>query len=123
LNDLSVEKLYLRFFDVKWDNEKQQPIPISSLVWKFFDLGKSLEIVPVVFITNRSLEKLQSNLEIDSLAKNIANKLGAIIVKLDKNRFIINELQLDCDWSNKTEKAYFRLIAQLRKNIKQCDLV
>lgn len=117
LNDLSVEKLYLRFFDVKWDNEKQQPIPVSSLEWKFFDLGKSLEIIPVVFISNRSLEKLQNNLEIDSLAKNIANKLGDMILKLDKNRFTINELQLDCDWSSKTEKAYFRLIAQLRKNM------
>jgi hypothetical protein len=117
LNALSVKKLYVRFFDVKWDNEKQKPIPISSVQWNSFEAGRSLEIIPVVFITNKSIEKLQNDPAVDSLAKKISTKLSSMLKKLDVKKFPVNELQLDCDWSPKTEKAYFRLIEQMKKNM------
>ena len=114
MDSLSVQKLYVRFYDVKWDEEKKAAIPVSQLQWKFFDMGRKLEIVPVVFITNSSLQKQKNDRAVDSLAKNIAEKLSSMISKLDRGRFAVDEIQLDCDWSQETQSKYFRLIKQIK---------
>jgi hypothetical protein len=115
LDDLAVKKLYLRFFDVHWDQESKTAIPISQLQWKYFDLGRNLEIVPVIYITNITLEKNEYDIGTDSLAKNIAEKLRAMILKMDSVRFTVKEIQIDCDWSLETQAKFFRLLEQLRR--------
>lgn len=119
LDSLQVQKLYLRFFDVKLG--PSGPEPISTLNWKYFDLGRKLEIIPVVFITNNSLKGLEYDSGIDSLAVNLAKKLKQMIQKLDTVRFKVKEIQLDCDWSLNTQSKYFRLIQLLKSKMSSID--
>lgn len=119
LDSLQVQKLYLRFFDVKLG--PSGPEPISILNWKHFDLGRELEIIPVVFITNNSLKALEYDGGIDSLATNLAKKLNQMIQKLDGVRFEVKEIQLDCDWSLNTQSKYFRLIQLLKSKMSSID--
>lgn len=114
LDSLGLKKLYLRFFDVHWDREKKAILPISILNWKFFDFGRSLEIVPVVYITNIALQKNEYDRGIDSLARKMAHKIQSIVKELDATRFQVKEIQLDCDWNAETQAKFFRLINQLK---------
>jgi len=118
LDSLKVKKLYVRFFDVHWDRASKEVIPISVLQWNHFDPGHQLEIVPVVFISNISLEKKDYDKGINILAKNIAKKLEQMLSELDSVRFLVNEIQLDCDWSMSTQSKYFRLIELIKKEMK-----
>jgi hypothetical protein len=115
MDSLSVDKLYLRFFDVLFDKERQKAVPVSQLDWNFFDMGRKMEIVPVIFITNSCMGKLTYPLGVDSLAKNMSDKLRVMIAKLDTVRFSVKEIQLDCDWTLETQSNYFRLIEDLKK--------
>lgn len=119
MDSLAMKKLYLRFFDIHWDKENQLAQPLSVLQWKNFDMGHHLDIIPVIYITNITLEKNEYDRGIDTLAKNIANKLKQMIAKLDTVRFSVKELQLDCDWDLETQSKYFRLIQQLKNYLPQ----
>jgi len=115
MDSLSVKKLYIRFFDVIFDGEKQKAVPVSQLEYKFFDTGHKMEIVPVVFISNNCIKKLRNLEEVNALAKNMSEKFKSTIVKLDTSAFNVKEIQLDCDWSQETQTKYFRLIEDLKK--------
>lgn len=115
MDSLSVRKLYVRFFDVLFDKERQTAVPVSQLDWKFFDMGRKMEIIPVVFITNSCMGKLAYPQGVDSLAKNMSEKLRSMMAKLDTVRFNVKELQLDCDWTLETQSNYFKLIEDLKK--------
>jgi hypothetical protein len=121
LDSLNVQKLYLRFFDVK--NGPKGPEPISILNWKYFDLGRSLELIPVVFITNNSFKAIEYDAGVDSLAEHIAKKLEQMIQKLDTVRFKVNELQIDCDWSLNTQSKYFRFLQLLKKKMPRIESI
>jgi hypothetical protein len=115
LDSLKLNKLYLRFFDVHWNKEKKAAFPISPLRWKYFDLGRKLEIVPVIYVTNIALEKTEYDRGIDSLALNISRKVKLMISEMDTVRFFTNEFQIDCDWNLETQSKFFRLINLLKK--------
>jgi hypothetical protein len=58
--------LYLRFFDVTWNEQKQHAQPIAVVHMSQKTTG--LKITPVMFITNRVFEQIKGT-EIDSLAQ------------------------------------------------------
>ena len=122
LDSLAVKKIYLRFFDVHWNKENKSVNPISSLQWKYFEPGRKLEIVPVVYITNIALEKTEYDRGVDTLALNISKKLRSMIPKMDTVRFFVRELQLDCDWSLETQSKFFRLINLLKKYLPEIKI-
>ena len=64
MEQLGAKKLYVRFFDVDMNGNK--PLPLAHLVVKQKD--DNHEIIPVVFITNRTMSELNST-EINKLAK------------------------------------------------------
>lgn len=108
-NTLHCNKLYVRFFDVdKYEN--QFPIP-KAVIKDFTQLNLKAEYVPVIFITNRSLQNLSQN-NISELAKKI-NSLISYIYKT--NHFQeYTEIQLDCDWTSSTRDNYFYLLKELK---------
>ena len=113
LNALEVKKLYIKFFDVGWDEGSAQPVPLATVTFPE-EIPNATEIVPVVFITNETLEKLgaQNETDIKLLAFKIARKIEYII---ELNRLPQPlEIQLDCDWNETTRPSYFLLIEALK---------
>lgn len=108
-SNLKIKKLYLRFFDIDWQNH--QAVPLSILNIKS-SLPDSVEIIPTVFITNRSLLNIAEE-NIPDLAHNIFKKINQLAVSFDKHP--IKEIQFDCDWSPKSQTKYFRLIKLLKE--------
>ncbi|MEZ4985064.1 MAG: hypothetical protein R2795_08535 [Saprospiraceae bacterium] len=105
MDTLGGERLYVRFFDVDWQGNTAVPLAALEVVhWP-----KGVEIVPVVFITNRTLLELSIE-EIPALAQ----QMGAKIEEL-ANGILYPELQVDCDWTQRTQTAYFGLLESLRQ--------
>ncbi len=102
LDSLGCKKLYVKFFDV------DRSVPSATLIWTPTELDV-YEIVPTIFITNRTLKDL-SEQSLQELAQNIASR----ILTLAKGH-TFSEIQLDCDWTATTQQPYFELL-QLLKN-------
>ncbi len=113
LQATQVKKLYVKFFDVDWDPIRMLAVPKGVLSFNTL-APKDLEIIPTVFITNRTLLN-SSKGSILSLSHNILKKLKAQREHLENP---IREIQLDCDWTLKTRTKYFTLIRIIRKFLK-----
>lgn len=117
IDSLDLKKLYVRFFDLHWDNKKQMAYPLAPIQWKAFDFKQRLEIIPTIYITNITLQQTQLDRGIDSLAKKVATKLQEMLEEIDTVRFLVQELQLDCDWSESTEVKYFKFLERLKREL------
>ncbi len=111
LKELEVNKLYIRFFDVDWNQNSNSAVPVGDVSIETDSLG-SIEIVPVVFITNRSLENINNSL-IQDLASKIYRKITGKIGMFSNPDY--REIQLDCDWTASTKDKYFNLIKYIEK--------
>lgn len=106
LQDLKVDKLYVRYFDVGLKNGNA--IPISPIIFK--DSIDNKQIIPVVFIKNEVV--LKSDLNLDVLSENIISMINQIN---KKNNIGINEIQLDCDWSGQSKDAFFYVVEKIKQ--------
>jgi hypothetical protein len=113
LHDLKIQKLYLRFFDVDWDNERNSAVPVGNLTFRD-TLPFDMEVVPVVYIVNKVL--INSNKEdIEILGDHIFQKITAIC-NLHKIRY--TEIQFDCDWTEQSRDKYFALLSFVSHKLK-----
>lgn len=110
LQNLSIKKLYVKFFDVDWNGKAQEPLPVAEVVLDTADL-EDIEIIPTIFITNRSLKNYPLE-KMEELGGNILTKIYSL--KKDPK-----EIQIDCDWSGTTKEKYFRLLSFFKKEIKK----
>ncbi len=103
---MQVQRLYVRMFDVDW-NEYRGPVPISiaEIDGQWPD---SVDFVPVVFITNKTMLRADSS-QVAELAEKIKQKVWR------RKPEGISELQLDCDWSAGTRQKYFQLVRHMRE--------
>ena len=103
--------LYIRFFDVDW-KPGQGAVPVSPLQ---IDASSSLpaSIIPVVFITNRTMINIDSK-DIDTLAGRMLRKIDFIAHHFPAT---IQEIQLDCDWSATSRQHFFSLLESLQKRV------
>ncbi len=108
LDQLHICKQYIRFFDIDLDETTGKAIPKSVIRFKVKPAG---EVVPVVYITNRTMSKLTDS-ELPELAGNTTLKIKDLA---KQNKLTINTLQIDCDWSKSTREAYFNFLKHLRK--------
>ena len=108
LDELSVQKLYVRFFDVDMKNNEANPIGEINIKEKNFQQ----EIIPVVFITNDVFKNLNKN-KIEELAKHIKQEIEFIYPKISDKK--IKEIQFDCDWTISTRSKYFYLLNIVEK--------
>jgi hypothetical protein len=109
LSGLNSPKIYLRYFDVIWDDVKKDAMPTDKVVIKEDKSG--MEIVPVVFITLKTLENMNHE-KIPILASNIAKD---IMAKSSRYDIKIKEIILDHDWNRVTREKYFALLRQMKK--------
>ena len=96
---VGAERLYVKVFDVSWENGRAAPAAQLET-----DGTVVADLVPVIFITNEVFTH-----PTDRLA-------GDILVLLDRLfPFPFTELQIDCDWTAGTRAAYFRFLEDLRQ--------
>jgi len=106
LSQHAVKTIYMRFFDVDITPETNKPIPVG-VIDSVSQFSKQLQIVPVVFITNRTFLN-SSDTESLQLAKKVLDKINSLYKTY-------SELQIDCDWSEKTREKYFLFLQELNK--------
>jgi len=114
LTDLNIRKLYLRLFDVDWDETIGNAIPLGKITF----VGKppaTFEYIPVVYIVNRTLQKTLP-VAIPELTSKILSQVQNLM-SLNKLRF--SELQIDCDWNESTRNNYFQLLTLLGKELEK----
>ncbi|KAF2081791.1 hypothetical protein [Flavobacterium sharifuzzamanii] len=118
---LKVKHLYIRFFDVDWSSQDNEPVPVADI--RNVKLNKSqLEITPSVFITNEVFLKTNKG-QLDTLALRIMKRINQIAIRekiLPKNDF--QEILIDCDWSPKSRENYFYLLKQIKKSFTKTKL-
>lgn len=112
VNKHDIKKIYIKYFDVDIDANIGKPIPLATVSLNEKPT-KAYRIIPTVFITNRSLQKLNKP-DIEELA----NKICQRIIEMNSHFGIedIIEIQIDCDWTASTQKKYFLLLQNIRKN-------
>lgn len=102
LKSLNIHRLYVRYFDVELGLSGPEPIaPLQFATDGITDF----EVVPVVYITQPAL---LYNIDSDTLAKRIYNTVIAM------HGGKPDEIQLDCDWTERTRERYFDLIRNLK---------
>lgn len=123
LQQLQAKQLYVKFFDVTLASDDAGAAPVARLTADSLTAAQlknnSVEIVPVVFITNETLQQSDSA-GIRLLTQNITTLLSNISKQLHQEHY--SELQIDCDWTQQTKAAYFFLLKELRKQMQQSTL-
>ncbi len=128
LDTLAVKTIYLKFFDVDWNESANGPAPVAKLTVNEGSIASLREpgtnnfkynVIPVIFITNECISKIDTA-QIAALGDNISDLTFKLI---EKNAFNdIPEIQFDCDWTVSTREKYFALIRQFKKRFAQTPL-
>lgn len=90
------EKLYIKVLDIAYSTK------LEIVTTNIKEAPKNF--IPVVYITNETMKNIDYSL--------ISN---AIIQGLKKYEF--TELQIDCDWSDKSQSNYFNLLKDLKEKL------
>ncbi|MBK8611439.1 MAG: hypothetical protein IPL84_16250 [Chitinophagaceae bacterium] len=110
LDSLQVKTIYLKFFDVDWNEELKKPKPLATI--RITDSAyKDFSIIPTVFITNACIQKIDSG-QVKELADHLMGLLKGILA--DHHFKEIPEIQFDCDWTGSTREKYFALLKESR---------
>jgi hypothetical protein len=113
LDSLHIGYYYTRFFDVDYDPLTGEVAPKAII--RFVQRPRDT-LVPVVFITNESLQHIDSA-QTSWLAQKIGNLIRAIIAR--DSLPTPSALQIDCDWTAGTRNRYFAVLRQLRQSFPQ----
>ncbi len=120
LNALQIKTLYLKFFDVEWDENSKAAIPIAQMrVADSVYLQKSkLNIVPTIFITNECMYKIDTG-----QTRLLAEKILILTKKIIANNGLqnIQEIQIDCDWTATAKEKYFAILSRLKELEKEIN--
>lgn len=110
LTNAGCTKLYLRCFDVVWNENTNRPQPVGILSSRG-NLPNTFSYVPVVFITQQVIARINTS-ELPALAENTANLLQQLATR---HNITPNEVQIDCDWTATTRDRYFAFLELLKK--------
>ena len=111
LAQYNIKKVYCRYFDVVMSDDGIEPRPNATIT--FSDtLPDSIEISPTVYITEDCMHKEP---------KGLAEKLVKRIRQMNETNDIKNvqEIQIDCDYTSKSRKRYYRFLEEVGKYWKE----
>ncbi len=115
LNKINNKNIYVKIFDVDWDEATHFPKPVGELMGFHSKDTLFQPIIPTIFITNRTFLHTPKT-DLDKLATLI---LQQVDFKLAKTPF--QEIQFDCDWNESSKNNYFEFLKiiklKLLKNI------
>jgi hypothetical protein len=108
-----IDRLYMRFFDVEWDEVERAPHPVAPL--RFVSPPPTdIEIVPVVYIVNNVFLKIPYA-DVESFADHVWEKVSRMT---EAQGLDFEQLQLDCDWSDGSRRSYFHFVDLLNRKLK-----
>lgn len=108
LDDSNGTHLFVRFFDVDKVNGRFEP---QGIITKKETFSTDKEIVPVIFITNRTWFDITSE-DLDFLVEKVAESIYSRAEELDLS--LANEIQIDSDWTSSTKQDYFEFLRRLK---------
>lgn len=104
MDDHNVERLYVRFFDLVED-ESGKPMPNATIRINGVLVFKQ-EIIPTVYVHNDCMRKRH-----DGLAKKLLKRL--LQMSETHHYPYVNEIQIDCDWTQSTRENFFAFLEEL----------
>lgn len=113
LTNNTVQTLYVRYCDVDLQPGEANPKPVAAIT--FHTTVQSFNIIPVVFIKNRTFIKTDS-IAVTALADSVFKLVSQINNSQHLNP---SEIQFDCDWTETTKQHYFLFINHYRAISKQ----
>ena len=107
LEDQDVERLFVKFMDIDLVDGKATPVaPVQFIDSSYQDY----ELVPCVFITNRTFTSEQVQ------PQALAEKVWDYLIQIQKKHQLeISEYQFDCDWTPSTRQAYFAFLETINR--------
>ncbi|MFK7923618.1 MAG: hypothetical protein AB8H47_16795 [Bacteroidia bacterium] len=108
LDTLATEQLFLRFFDIEWDDSRKRIVPIGSLRANLSD-WEGKEVVPVIYLSENVLPHLDES-QIADLAELTIDRVRRIAEPLEQ----INEIQIDSNWDQENKENYFAFLRQMQ---------
>ena len=111
-NQLGSKRLFVRLFDV--DIEGGRAVPVGPIQGFGKDQlpNDSTKVIPVVFITNQTFYNYVNDTLVERLAGNVDATIEHI---MGSANIAYDEIQIDCDWTERTKVAYFRFLEKLAK--------
>ncbi len=106
-----ISRIYVRYFDVVKNEESGAAIPNATILFRT-PVPEGIGIVPVVFIVNDCMKNCTQE-DCRLLVEKIFRRIGQMNAANDIKG--VKEIQIDCDWTASTEKAYFRFLGILRE--------
>lgn len=116
LHELKAQHTYLRLCDMDWNHHTHQPYPVA-VVRIPHTLPSGMTIVPVVFVTQATLNNVARN-SITDLSLRIASMIQTICNDAGINP---TEIQIDCDWTSTNKNTYFALLRALKQHPYMAD--
>lgn len=110
LKKLHCSRMYVRCFDIEWNDAQQQTYPESMIRFPG-KMAAQLDYVPVFFITQKALVSIPDT-ALPALAKNTAKLLENLLAQAHIHA---TEIQVDCDWTASYKDKYFALLKELKK--------
>ena len=109
-SQLGSKRLFVRAFDVDVENDVAVPLgPIQGFAREQLP-DDSVAVIPVVFITNRTFYTYINDSVVAKLASNV---YAGIEHYMQKAGIGYDEIQIDCDWTERTRTTYFRFLEEL----------
>ena len=117
-NQLGSKRLFIRLFDVDIDGGRAVPVGQIQGFGKEQLPNDSTKVIPVVFITNRTFYNYANDTVAERLAYNVSKTIEHI---MGSAGVAYDEIQIDCDWTERTRNAYFHFLEKLAEQ-SGCDI-
>lgn len=111
-----VRRMYIRFFDVVYSPSSPEVIVPNATIL-FHDSIPVDEVVPTVYITLDALRKMAGQ------EKEWAEKIVMRVDNMCQYNDLgpLREIQLDCDWTTSTERTFFNLCREVKREMSEVD--
>lgn len=106
-SELGVQRLYLRFFEIR-PNGAGIPVFAAPVKIDFAGMPTQVEVVPTIFVFQTLFHKLSPEAN-----KVLAENTIATIQQQAAGRPFY-ELQVDCDWTQRSKVGYFEFLRNLK---------
>ena len=117
-NQLGSKRLFIRLFDVDIEDVRAVPVgPIQGFGKEQLP-NDSTMVIPVVFITNQTFYDYVNDTMVERLAGNVSKTIEHI---MGSASVAYDEIQIDCDWTERTKRPYFNFLEKLAEQ-SGCDI-
>lgn len=116
MRDHKVDKFYIKLFDVEAGDNAGEPdwkmVPVATTVFKQ-KLPSDMEVIPVIYITVDAIRALDGDYWSCSwYARRVVKRINDMMNEHYEGT--IKEVQLDCDWTQQTERTYFMFVREIK---------